>query len=66
MNARAGGLERRQPFTIRWFLGVEDHLPRKIERIGVMYSDRITGSILTIWDLRVDRGLGTEAFSSPS
>ena len=49
----------------RLFIGEEDHLPRKIEHIGVMYTDRITGSLLTIWDLRTDRALGEESFRVP-
>lgn len=38
----------------RLFLGVDDHLPRKVEHISVMYTDRITGSLLTMTDLKVD------------
>jgi peroxiredoxin len=46
----------------RVFLGVDDHLPRKIEVITVMLTDRISGSILTLSDLRVGGELSTDLF----
>lgn len=51
--------------TTRYFLGVEDHLPRKVERIGVMLTDRIAGSILTLTDLELLPAPGPEAFAVP-
>lgn len=48
--------------SARWYFGVEDHLPRRVERLGVR-DDRAGAAVLTLTDLNADPDVGEEAFN---
>lgn len=46
---------------VRWYFGVEDHLPRRIERLRTI-NNEIGGTILTLSNLKVNEELEKDAF----
>jgi peroxiredoxin len=54
-----------QPLRERWFLGVDDHLPRRVERISTDRRGTFGAYVLTLENLRHNLPLDEHAFRIP-